>query len=281
MGFGGGAKLIVPGVSGWQTITHMHGALKPRLSGDLDEKVGDRRSWAEAVTQVVGLDFCICAVVDHHRKLVGVRAGNFVAAHRAACSVARDVLKTRVSRSAMAGTDTAVINAYPLDTDPVQMGKAILVGKKLGVERMVIINAASDGVHFHGMGMGCGVSVKRLLANCPRLLLSFKNLIQFMRSVLSTRGNPKFLARLIYFSLNRLSFDDWRGATEKSGAKGRRSKTVIYSKNLKHDDIAKKYPDAVLSKDWNKIWESVLEGKEPKKVVILPSAPVQLIEFID
>ena len=52
-GFGGGSKMVVPGVAGRETIAHFHGALPPRLAGVLEAEPHcvDRRAWSEAVAR--------------------------------------------------------------------------------------------------------------------------------------------------------------------------------------------------------------------------------------
>ena len=43
-------------------------------------------------------------------------------------------------------TQVVVVSAYPLDTDPIQIGKSINLAKKLAARATVVVNSATDGV---------------------------------------------------------------------------------------------------------------------------------------
>ena len=117
--------------------------------------------------------------------------------------------------------DVAVVSAYPLDTDPIQMGKSINLAKKLSARATVVVNSATDGIFYHGMGMGSGVHAPRLLRNLPRLLTSPHEQWAWLRGFTRALGvgSPLLAARLSYFTLNYLSYSGF-AATDFSSDTG-------------------------------------------------------------
>lgn len=120
-GYGGGAKIIVPGVAGLKTIQANHSlaiASRNRTSdserrrqflGHLEDN--SVRADMEEAARIAGLEFKIDAVVNARREIIGLFAGDFVQAHRAACSLAEVVYETTPVREA----DIVVSNAYPIE----------------------------------------------------------------------------------------------------------------------------------------------------------------------
>ena len=287
-GFGGGAKMVVPGLAGHATIAHFHGALPPRLAGVLDDGGRrDRRTWAERVAREVGVDFTLCAVVNSRRRLAGLVAGDVVDAHRAAGRLARDVGRTRLARSELDRTDVVVVNAYPLDTDPVQMGKSVNLATKLGARSTVVINAASDGIFYHGMGMGSGVHAPRLLRNLPRWLATPRAIGTWLRSLGSALPNPLLAARLTYFTLNPLSWAAFAAADgarvdsgEEAGA-ATAADPLVFSRGFPSWGLRRKFPNGRLFRDWDALVRVLAERHPRGRALVFPCAPLQLVELGD
>ncbi len=168
VGFGGGAKLIVPGVAGFATIFHFHSFSARRGQGNLERQkpsaeeagkvtlidggVRDHRDVAEEVASLIGLDMIANCVLTSRRQIAGVFVGDFVEAHRAGARFARRTYGTAVPHRLRQEADLVVCNAYPLDADPVQGSKAVWPREYFEREPYtVVLNAACDGISYHGL----------------------------------------------------------------------------------------------------------------------------------
>ena len=114
-GFGGGGKIVLPGVCGIDTIEHHHGNRKgnPNLD-ELDKN--EFRLDIEEAARLAGLHFKVDAVLNNHREVIGLFAGDFVEEHRAGAVLARSMYTTEIAKNA----DVVVANSYP---DESQMGR--------------------------------------------------------------------------------------------------------------------------------------------------------------
>lgn len=283
-GFGGGAKMIVPGLAGHRTIAHFHGALPPRRSATLEAEGSrrDRRAWSEAVARRIRVDWAICATVNASRQLAGLYCGDVVAAHRRAARHALQIGRTRVAPDLAAAADVAVVNAYPLDTDPIQMGKSVSLVRKLGVRSTVVINAASDGIFYHGMGMGSGVSARRLIANLPRLLLSPRGVWTFARSLGVALGSADLMARTCYFTLNPLAWSAFTAPAAAGAARGlpaANTEPLVYSRRFPAGGFARKYRRGALFDSWDELRNALARRHGSATALVFPCAPLQLIEM--
>lgn len=116
-GYGGGPKLILPGVSGIRTIRYNHLVIKQSRGGRKDENGipivnywhnEQRHDMLEAARKV-GVNFSVQTVYNHERRAVEVVAGDIDAAHNRAASYAVNHLATEFARDA----DIVVVNSYP------------------------------------------------------------------------------------------------------------------------------------------------------------------------
>ncbi len=289
MGFGGGAKMVVPGLAGRYTIAHFHGALSPRTIGQLKTRknICDRRTWATQVARHIGIDAVVCTVVNSKRQLAGIFVGDLEKAHLAAAKKAAQIGRTCVPKELAAKIDLVIANAYPLDTDPIQMGKTLSVATKVKPNAcIVIINAASDGLFYHGMGMGCGISFKRLFRNLLACISNPKDLSIWAKSMRTAIKSPINVARLCYFSLNYLPYSRFLESQSNPDSKmpisitnKENSKFFVYSEKFPAWGFKQKYPKASLYTDWRQLIESLTKRFDKATVVVLPVAPLQLVEF--
>jgi len=287
-GFGGGAKMVVPGVAGRLTIAHLHGGLPPRGSGVVENDNGqlDRRGWAEAVARQVGVHAVVCCVINSRRELAGLYVGDLVQAHRAAARHAARIGRTCLPRDIAERAKVVVVNAYPLDTDPIQMGKSISIARECTPEVTIVVNAASDGVFYHGMGMGSGLSWRRLLRNVPGWLCSPASQQAWLVGLRRVASQPRLAARLCYFSLNHLSFSDFlrndgRIGRSKPGAGSDKANAnpLVFSPHFPEWALHRKYPRAALFRDWSVLAETLEKRLGSARVLVFPCAPLQLVEF--
>ncbi len=110
-GWGGGSKIILPGVCSQRTTDAMH--LMACTVQPVLEVIGVRdnrpRAEMDAVAARAGLDFIVNTVLDEHQRIVGVFAGHFVEAHRQAVACAEAALVTPIPSQA----DVLVLSAAP------------------------------------------------------------------------------------------------------------------------------------------------------------------------
>lgn len=115
-GFGGGGKMVFPGVMSIDSVAHNHGKIpRPKTSsvtGMLGIVDGNpvRQDIEEAVRKV-GLDMKIDLLINNRREVVGVFAGDFVAQHRAGVKRARELYATTCPEN----MDIVVCNTYPIE----------------------------------------------------------------------------------------------------------------------------------------------------------------------
>ncbi|MEM3713435.1 MAG: nickel-dependent lactate racemase [Nitrososphaeria archaeon] len=110
-GYGGGAKIIVPGVAGRETINYNHG-----LVGNPNATVGITdsnpiREDMEEIARKVGLDFSINLILDERKNVVKVYCGEFVKAHRECVKEYERIYGVRVSEQA----DILMLGSCPRD----------------------------------------------------------------------------------------------------------------------------------------------------------------------
>jgi nickel-dependent lactate racemase len=128
-GFGGGAKIVLPGVSGIETLEANHRPAVTGVHGGLnDVEHNTARHEMEEIALRAGLEAVVNVVTDDRRRTLGVFYGHPVHAHRAAVALARDAYRTR---GPVEPADIVILNAYPKDAELLQVGNAfnVLRGK--------------------------------------------------------------------------------------------------------------------------------------------------------
>ncbi len=279
-GFGGGSKLIIPGVAGSETISFFHGALPARKIGNINGENLDRREWSEKVCTELGIDLSIFILINSHRQIVDIVCGDTVSAHRIAAKRSKNNAKTVVPLKEINEADLCIINCYPLDSDPIQMGKAILSIKKYFSKKILVINTASDGVFYHGMGMGSGIDINRLKGNV-RKFYKLSEIKRYLKTIRKVIFKPVLFLRYTYFFLNPLPYSQFRKEQKEVKNELTPNKDddfIIFSENFPASGLIKKYPKAKLLKSYSEM-EQYFEKIAPRKVIVFPCAPIQLIEI--
>lgn len=144
-GFGGGGKLILPGVCGIETIAshHRNPDMRPGAAlGNVDGNVF--REDIEEAARLAGLMFKVDVVLNEKREAAGLFCGDFVQEHRAGIKLARELYSTPAARDA----DVVIANSYP---DEGQMGRAhwvVPASLKEGGD-VVVLTHSHEGQNLH------------------------------------------------------------------------------------------------------------------------------------
>ena len=111
MGYGGGAKIIVPGVAGTRTVdvNHAMGDHQKAFVGIADGN--PVREDAEEIARMVGLDFIVNVIMDPRSRIIGAVAGDMVKAHRAGVEEYNKIYGVKVGEEA----DIVVLGSSPRD----------------------------------------------------------------------------------------------------------------------------------------------------------------------
>jgi nickel-dependent lactate racemase len=109
-GFGGGGKILFPGVADFDSILEHHLRYAFRPSSDLGLTEGN--PFYEEVMELAKtakLDFIINSVLDHNDRLYDIVAGPTLEAHQAGISICRKIL----SKPFAGKSDLTVISSFP------------------------------------------------------------------------------------------------------------------------------------------------------------------------
>lgn len=118
-GFGGGAKILLPGVSSIDTMTNHHVKLQkeyPGLFGHGKVNTNPIRLDMEEAARIGGLDIAVNAVLNHKKEILGIFVGDFVKQHRIGVDFANTVYQTKDTGK----YDLMVVNAFPVEETPIK-----------------------------------------------------------------------------------------------------------------------------------------------------------------
>jgi len=125
-GWGGGGKIIQPGVCGEETTWRTHWLQteykENELLGVTDNPI---RLEIEEVAKRVGLDFIVNVILNEKGQIVGVVAGDPIKAFRKGVDLAKKVYAVKVPEKA----DIVLTDAYPHDIDMWQAVKGIFAAE--------------------------------------------------------------------------------------------------------------------------------------------------------
>ncbi len=173
-GFGGGGKIVLPGIAGIETLEANHrpaiAGVDGRCSGGTGICEGnENRADIEEIARKAGLDVVVNCITNSRRGIAGIYVGDLVEAHRRCVDLALKVYSTQVPF----GVDIGIFNAYPKDTEFVQAPNAFSVYGSLEREivreggTIVLVTASTEGKGFHSLnskGMKLHVPLKEDIA---------------------------------------------------------------------------------------------------------------------
>jgi hypothetical protein len=238
VGFGGGSKLILPGVAGFATIFHFHTFYPSRGQGNIERTgdVPDHRDASEAAARALGLDLVVNTVINSRREVAAVFVGDFVQAQRAGAHFAQETFGTDVPERLRTEADVVVVNAYPLDSDPIQTGKALWCRRLFPTARFVVVNPAVDGICYHGLYDR--MDWKRFSAQ-----LAAREAIEDVRPELHEEGQA-----------------------------------IIWSEHYSAHDFPRKHPNDILVRKWETVLELLAPVvPKQATVAVFPTSGLQLL----
>lgn len=149
--FGGGSKLILPGVSGWQSIYANHSYCPDEVF----------REHIDEVARIVGLEYVVNPMLNEEGGIMAMVAGDPQAAYWKGVEIGKVLYKSFVPM----GMDAIICNAWPKDTEGTQAAMAAvpLYGAREQALRengtLVITSACPEGLGYHSV-MGPGTSFR-------------------------------------------------------------------------------------------------------------------------
>jgi len=145
-GYSGGAKALAPGVCGRNTISNNHKHfLEPGAKAGIIQG-NPVREEIEEIGKMVGIDFIVNAILNSHKKIIKVVAGDVTEAHREGTKYIDKMFKVGINELA----DIVVTSpgGYPKDIDLYQTHKAMenasLAVKEGGI--MIVAGECRDGL---------------------------------------------------------------------------------------------------------------------------------------
>ena len=241
-GFGGGGKIVVPGITGYDTIAHNHGKYEGRERGS-DKRQGeekDMRDNAEDGARRVGIDFMVNMVMTSKREIAGLFMGDIFESHRQGMIFAKETCDTIIPKEEIEATDIVIINAYPQDTDPVQFGKSKWPINVFKNAQKVMVNPASDGIKYHGMSQDVDYDT----------FLSMK----------ADRPEPTNIP-------------------EKAEIKSKED-FILLSSNFPKGEFYRQYSNGALFDNWGDLIHQLRQLYHEAKVAVIPYSPIQLPHII-
>lgn len=145
-GWGGGAKIIMPGVCGEETTNAIHNISNTQQDllltcGSTDNLF---RRTMEDLAAKVGLSWIVNTVLDEKGRILGVFAGDFIQAHRAGVAFAEKLLCPEIPELA----DILIVSANPAHADFWQGAKPFIFAHRAvkpgGV--MIFLLSAESGI---------------------------------------------------------------------------------------------------------------------------------------
>ena len=235
-GFGGGAKLVLPGVAGYASVHYNHRLLPKRTRGLFAaSSPGDLRDGAIKAARRLGIDLCVNVVTDTQRRIVGVFTGEVVEAHDAACRFAAGVYDTPIPRSDAQNADVLVINTYPQDNDTQCFYKSLWPRELFPSAYHVVVDPCTDGNWFHGLTLGMDY------ARYVR--------IEAQQSAAPAHDRPPI---------------------------ARRGQMITWSAGYPAHEYYKRYPGDVLYVSWTELMSDLEHVCPTANVAVIPCAPLQL-----
>ena len=146
-GWGGGAKIIYPGVGGADTVAHFHLQQTKFTRNHFGDITTPLRAAMERWVGQLGLQFIVNVICTPEGKIYNAVSGHFVQAHRKGVAYAQEVFAVRVKQKA----DVVVAGSYPADLDFWQALKALMSADLLAKDggTIILVTPCPEGIGPH------------------------------------------------------------------------------------------------------------------------------------
>lgn len=161
-GFGGGAKIVLPGVCGIRTLEANHSNKGAGIG-----RITEIRRDIEDIANIVGLDFSINAVFNEVGETTRIFAGHYQDAHRKTIEFARKEYSTRLIK----GNQICLFNCYPEDSELNQSSKGFNFMSSGPNDMLapgnsiVLMSSSYEGRGFHSLVGETGAKLYRNLGD--------------------------------------------------------------------------------------------------------------------
>jgi len=141
-GWSGGAKMLLPGVAGTETVNAMH--LLGATEAQLGKVITPMREEMEDFAKEVGLHFIVNVVLNEKGDIVRAVSGHFIDAHREIVSWGMKINGVKFTEPA----DITISSSFPFDYDLTQADKGLFsaaLSTKLGGE-IILLSSCEEGI---------------------------------------------------------------------------------------------------------------------------------------
>ena len=151
-GFGGGAKIVLPGVCGINTLEANHSAGVRGIGAGI-ARMTQLREDIEDIADKVGLDFSINVILSERGEIADITAGHYRDAHRKAMEIA----EKNYSTSYTVNNNICFFNCFPEDSELNQATKGfnfLLTAKRTMLDKtgtIVLMTSSYEGRGFHSL----------------------------------------------------------------------------------------------------------------------------------
>lgn len=249
-GFSGGAKILVPGAAGTETIRYMHDHLQGagQRGGNLDSEF---RIEVNKIASKIGLDFIVNVTLNQDRSICAIFSGDKFQAFERGVDFARQTYTVDILDDA----DITIADMYPFDAD-----------LQFSYDRgLWPLDFAKED------------STKVILASCPAGVGSHP-LFPVQNSFW-----VRLIRRLRYFQLRDLKTFGSRLKAAKRIVSRKSLQVNLVSSGLSEDQFRTVFPSGELFRDWPSAltrFENKYSSR-PVSVVIYRCAPLMLPNSID
>lgn len=112
-GWGAGAKILLPGLAGEETVGRMHVHSAMTTANGLGMEENPTRKLIDAFAEKVGIHLLVNTAITRNREIVKVFAGHFIRAHRKGVGFAKGIYGVKAPGKA----DITVSSSYPADIE--------------------------------------------------------------------------------------------------------------------------------------------------------------------
>ncbi|MCK9274476.1 MAG: lactate racemase domain-containing protein [Syntrophales bacterium] len=144
VGFGGGGKIILPGIAGIESINQFHNQLHRDQSrtglGNFDNNI--MRAECDAAGELAALNFKVDCLINRRGEIANLYAGPFTATHAAGAEEGKDHYGIPYA----SGYDIAVCNSYAkANESAIALLMSLMALKSDGTGTAVLISDAPEG----------------------------------------------------------------------------------------------------------------------------------------